>query len=373
MEICIVFGTRAEAIKLAPVIERLKQEPEFFSVKVCSTGQHRSMLDQALTIFNIQPDIDLNIMKKDQTLADITSTILKKLEALFAEYKPDRVLVQGDTTTTMAVALSAFYHKIPVDHLEAGLRTGQIYSPFPEEINRRLMGVLASVHFAATDKAKKNLLAEGVSSENVIVTGNTVIDALIKTVKFIHHNKVIHSQLRQKFSYLNPEKKLILVTSHRRENFGDTLEKMCEAIANISKKEGVEIIYPVHLNPNVQYPVKKILGELENVFLIPPQDYISMVYLMELCYLILTDSGGIQEEAPSLGKPVLVMREVTERTEGIEAGAARLIGTNPESIFQETVRLLTNPKIYSQLIIEKNPYGDGHSAEKIAGYYKKSR
>jgi UDP-N-acetylglucosamine 2-epimerase (non-hydrolysing) len=379
MKILIIFGTRPEAIKMAPIIKQLENEQRKnnnkFNVKVCVTGQHRQMLDQVLNIFEIIPDYDLNIMKTNQDLFDITSNILLKIRYVLNDFKPDLVLVHGDTTTTFATTLASFYKKINVGHIEAGLRTGNIYSPWPEEANRKLTGVLARYHFAPTENAKKNLLNEGIKKENIIVTGNTVIDALFLVLKKIKNDKNLENQIKEKFlkyfslSIFNS--KIILVTGHRRENFGENLLNICEAIKKIANKyKDVNFIFPVHLNPNVQKPVNAILKGIENVKLIKPLEYLEFVYLMSNSYLVLTDSGGIQEEAPSLGKPVLVMRNITERPEAVEVGVVKLVGTNKESIIKEIEKLLEDKNEYNKMSKGINPYGDGQASKRIVQFLK---
>lgn len=363
-KILIVFGTRPEAIKMAPVVNALRAKLEL-DVRVCVTAQHRQMLDQVLKLFSITPDFDLDLMRAGQDLTDITAKALVGLREVFAGWRPDRVLVHGDTTTTMSAALAAYYARIPVGHVEAGLRTGNIYSPWPEEINRRMAGVIADVHFAPTLHAKQNLLNEAVSPERIVVTGNTVIDALLWVVKELESNRTLRQQLEQQFSYLNPAKRLILVTGHRRENFGEGFENICHALNSLADREDAEVVYPVHLNPNVQEPVKRILGGRLNIFLIEPLDYLPFVYLMNRSALILTDSGGIQEEAPTLGKPVLVMRDTTERPEAVEAGTVRLVGTGRERISQQASLLLDDPRKYEEMSFSHNPYGDGTASQKI--------
>jgi len=364
-KILIVFGTRPEAIKMAPVVRALREAKQW-EVKVCVTAQHRQMLDQVLTLFGIVPDFDLNLMKPGQDLTDITSNVLIGMRDVFQQWKPDLVLVHGDTTTAMAASLAAFYEKIPVAHVEAGLRTNDIYSPWPEEMNRRMVGRVASLHFAPTETARANLLAEGCAEQSIFVTGNTVIDALLNVVKRINTDAALNQQLRGRFSYLREDKRLILVTGHRRENFGRGFEDICKTLREIAERDDVEIVYPVHLNPNVQEPVHRILGGCQRIHLIEPLDYLPFVYLMDRAYLVLTDSGGIQEEAPSLGKPVLVMRDTTERPEGVEAGTAKLVGTNERLIVCEAIALLDDPALYQRMATASNPYGDGHAAERIA-------
>lgn len=363
-KILIVFGTRPEAIKMAPVVNALRARPEL-DARVCVTAQHRHMLDQVLKLFSITPDFDLDLMRAGQDLTDITARALVGLREVFSGWRPDRVLVHGDTTTTMSAALAAYYARIPVGHVEAGLRTGNIYSPWPEEINRRMAGVIADVHFAPTQQARQNLLNESVGAERIVVTGNTVIDALLWVVKELDSNMALRQQLEQQFAYLNPAKRLILVTGHRRENFGEGFENICHALNNLANREDVEVVYPVHLNPNVQEPVKRILGAKSNIFLVEPLDYLPFVYLMNRSTLILTDSGGIQEEAPTLGKPVLVMRDTTERPEAVAAGTVRLVGTSRERIFQESSLLLDDPEKYRAMGFSHNPYGDGTASQQI--------
>lgn len=362
-----VIGTRPEAIKLAPVIKELERYPEEFKVVVVATAQHREMLDQVLGLFKITPHYDLDIMEDNQTLSGITARILKKLDPLIRKEKPDWILIQGDTTTTFISALIGFYYKAKIGHIEAGLRTYDKYHPFPEEINRRLTGVLTDFHFAPTERAKQNLLSEGIPEENVFVTGNTVIDALLITLEKLKNDKSKSQYLNSQLSFLNSKStKLILITAHRRENLGKPLRNICFAIKEIVKNNpDVEIIYPVHLNPNVQEPVKRILKDNQRIHLISPLDYESFVYLTSKSYLILTDSGGIQEEAPSLGKPVLVLREVTERPEAVQAGTVKIVGTNKDKIIEETQRLLNDEILYKKMSRAINPYGDGKSAKRI--------
>ncbi len=328
LKVLIVFGTRPEAIKMAPVIGALI-ENNLVDFRVCVTAQHREMLDQVLQLFNIRPEYDLNIMKSGQGLMHITSEVLLRLESVLKDFKPDRVLVHGDTTTTMAASLAAFYQQIAVGHVEAGLRTGNIYSPWPEEMNRKITSSIADLHFAPTEAARNNLLNEGVKKNRIVVTGNTVIDALLSVVDMFDSDEGLKNKMYDSFRFLNKEKKLILVTGHRRENFGNRFDDICYALADLAEKNDVQIVYPVHLNPNVQEPVNRILGGHDNIFLLKPQDYLPFVFLMKRSYLIITDSGGVQEEAPSLGKPVLVMRDTTERPEAVEAGTVRLVGADP--------------------------------------------
>lgn len=364
-KVLTVFGTRPEAIKMAPVVHALSAD-ERFEAKVCVTAQHREMLDQVLSLFEIKPDYDLNIMKAGQTLNDITARILFEMKPVLQEFKPDVVLVHGDTATTFAASLASYYEQIAVGHVEAGLRTGNIYSPWPEEANRKLTGALAKYHFAPTETSKQNLIQENYAEDSIIVTGNTVIDALLMVKDKIEQNSFLQATLASQFSYLDETKKLILVTGHRRESFGDGFERICEALAITAKANSdVQIIYPMHLNPNVREPVNRILGGIENVILIEPQEYLPFIYLMMRSYIILTDSGGIQEEAPSLGKPVLVMRDTTERPEAVAAGTVKLVGTNVDKIVAGLLVLLNNIDAYTEMSFAHNPYGDGLSCEII--------
>ena len=363
MKVLTVFGTRPEAIKLAPVIKELEKHPEFES-RVCVTAQHREMLDQVLELFEIKPDWDLNLMRKGQSLFDITADGLRALEPVLKEEKPDVVLVHGDTTTTFVASLAAYYLKIKIGHVEAGLRTYDKYNPFPEEMNRRLADTLCDLYFAPTELAKQNLLREGVPVEKVFVTGNTVIDALFLILSL--ESQAGGQQLLQTIGLKTQDSRLILVTGHRRESFGAGFEHICKGLRKIAEHyDDVQIVYPVHLNPNVQEPVHRILSGIDNVHLIEPLEYSPFAFLMNKAYLILTDSGGIQEESPALGKPVLVMREKTERPEAIEAGTARLVGTDSERIFTETQRLLDNADEYHKMARAINPFGDGKAAERI--------
>ncbi|WP_334064096.1 non-hydrolyzing UDP-N-acetylglucosamine 2-epimerase [Alteromonas genovensis] len=364
-----VFGTRPEAIKMAPLVLELMADPAF-DCKVCVTAQHRQMLDQVLALFGITPDFDLDLMKPKQDLFDVTSNVLNALKPVYEEAKPDVVLVHGDTTTTMASALAAYYCRIPVAHIEAGLRTGNIYSPWPEEMNRKIAGAITKFHFSPTASSKQNLLAENVNANDITVTGNTVIDALLWVNKLLEQDRTLANNYSKKFCFINQQKKLILVTGHRRENFGEGFENLCTAIKILSMRGDVQIVYPVHLNPNVQEPVKRILGDAENVHLIEPQDYLPFVYLMGRSHLILTDSGGIQEEAPSIGKPVLVMRDTTERPEAVDAGTVKLVGTNTDSIVNAATALLDNDIEYKTMSVAHNPYGDGQACSKIANSLK---
>jgi len=365
LKILIVFGTRPEAIKMAPVVQRLKETPGL-ETHVCVTAQHRQMLDQVLDLFGIVPEFDLNIMKPGQDLTDITANIILALRDILKEGNYDRLLVHGDTTTTMAASLAAFYAQVTVGHVEAGLRTGNIYAPWPEEMNRSIVGRIAQIHFAPTETARAALLAENVPDDQIIVTGNTVIDALQDVVAKFDTDAGLDGQMQARFPFLDPDRRMILVTGHRRENFGQGFENICRALKEISEASDAQIVYPVHLNPNVQAPVNRILGDTSDVHLIDPQDYQPFVWLMRRAYLIITDSGGVQEEAPSLGKPVLVMRNTTERPEAVEAGTVRLVGTDPEKIRDEALRLLNDPAAYADMARALNPYGDGRAAQRIA-------
>ncbi|HWI20283.1 MAG TPA: UDP-N-acetylglucosamine 2-epimerase (non-hydrolyzing) [Vicinamibacterales bacterium] len=358
-----VFGTRPEAIKLCPVVARLRDDPERFHVRVCVTGQHRQMLDQVLTAFAIRPDHDLDIMQPAQTLAESASRILSALAPVIATERPNIVIVQGDTTTTLCGALAAFYARVPVAHVEAGLRTSDLARPFPEEMNRVLTGRLTALHFAATEWAADNLRREGVESRRVFVTGNTVIDALLTVNGRLASGGIRGGELPP----LDQRKKWILVTAHRRESFGDGFRRIAAAIAKVAARGDVEIVYPVHPNPNVRGVIDRDLAGIENVHLIPPLDYVPFIDLMRRAHLVLTDSGGVQEEAPSLGKPVLVLRETTERPEAVEAGTARLVGTDVERIVSECSLLLDDPGEYERRAATRNPYGDGQASDRIAG------
>ena len=359
-----VFGTRPEAIKMAPLALQLAADDRF-DAKVCVTGQHREMLDQVLELFELKPDYDLNIMKPGQDLTDVTAGILAGLKPVLAEFMPDVVLVHGDTATTFAASLAAYYQQIAVAHVEAGLRTGNIYSPWPEEGNRKLTAALATLHFAPTATSKQNLLKEGVSEISIKVTGNTVIDALLDVVKKLEINDELEKQFGEQFSFLNSSKKLILVTGHRRESFGGGFDRICQALVDTAKEyPDIEVLYPVHLNPNVREPVNRLLQGINNVHLIEPLDYLPFVYLMNRSHIILTDSGGIQEEAPSLGKPVMVMRDTTERPEAVEAGTVKLVGTEVTAIFDNLKLLLSDNKAY-EMSRAHNPYGDGRACGRI--------
>ena len=373
-KILLVFGTRPEAIKMAPLVKKLQEMPEEFQTVVCVTGQHREMLDQVLRLFDITPEYDLNIMKPNQDLYDITSRILLGMRDVLRQVQPDIVLVHGDTTTSMAAALAAFYQQIPVGHVEAGLRTGNIYSPWPEEMNRLITGRITTHHFSPTPLAKENLLREHVDEKQIIVTGNTVIDALQMVVKRLAEDKALAHEVAAKIDQmgydvqrLDGNRRMVLITGHRRENFGEGFLNICHAIKNLSEKyPNVDFVYPMHLNPNVRKPVLEILGEgADNVFLIEPLDYLPFVYMMQHSTLILTDSGGVQEEAPGLGKPVLVMRDTTERPEAVEAGTVLLVGTNREKIEQGVSMLLDDADCYRRMSEAINPYGDGLACERI--------
>lgn len=378
--ILLVFGTRPEAIKMAPLVKKLHTMPEQFRTVVCVTGQHRQMLDQVLHLFDIIPDYDLNIMQLNQDLYDITSRILLGMRDVLKDVQPDIVLVHGDTTTSTASAMAAFYQQIPVGHVEAGLRTGNIYSPWPEEMNRLITGRIASVHFSPTPLSRDNLLKENVDDSKIVVTGNTVIDALQMVVERLQQNQVLNLHVNERIlqmgydtSRLGEDKRMVLITGHRRENFGVGFLNICHAIKNLAEKyPNVDFVYPMHLNPNVRKPVLEILGEsTENVFLIEPLDYLPFVYMMQHSTLILTDSGGVQEEAPGLGKPVLVMRDTTERPEAVEAGTVLLVGTNREKIEQGVSMLLDDADSYCRMSEAINPYGDGKACERIVEYLRK--
>ncbi|TGE79859.1 UDP-N-acetylglucosamine 2-epimerase (non-hydrolyzing) [Pseudoalteromonas sp. KS88] len=365
LKVLTVFGTRPEAIKMAPLAIALEKDEKFDSA-ICVTGQHREMLDQVLELFSIIPDYDLNIMKAGQTLPDITAKILTGLTSILKTFQPDIVLVHGDTATTFAASLASYYEQIPVGHVEAGLRTGNIYSPWPEEANRKLTGALSDIHFAPTESSKQNLLKENIADEKIVVTGNTVIDALLHIRVMLDSNAKLQTELQTKFPFLAENKKVILVTGHRRESFGKGFENICEALAKVAQKyENVQIVYPVHLNPNVQEPVNRILKDVGNIHLIEPQQYLPFTYLMSNAHIILTDSGGIQEEAPSLGKPVLVMRDTTERPEAVDAGTVKLIGTDKNRIIDELTLLLDDESEYQKMSLAHNPYGDGKAVERI--------
>lgn len=366
MKTLCVFGTRPEAIKMAPLVLALAADDRFNS-KVCVTGQHREMLDQVLDLFAIKPNFDLNIMKAGQDLTDVSTAIMHGLKNVFADFKPDVVLVHGDTATTFAASLAAYYHQIPVAHVEAGLRTGNLYSPWPEEGNRKLTGALARLHFAPTETSADNLLREGVNPNSIVVTGNTVIDALLDVITRLDQDQDLRSKAAAPSAFLDPGRKLILVTGHRRESFGNGFERICQALMEVAQQHPeVDIVYPVHLNPNVREPVNRLLTGIGNVHLIEPLDYLPFVYMMSRAHIILTDSGGIQEEAPSLGKPVLVMRDTTERPEAVAAGTVKLVGTETANIVRELNRLLIDPVAYRIMSVAHNPYGDGKACQRIA-------
>ena len=366
-KILIVFGTRPEAIKMAPLIHAFRNQVEF-EVKVLVTAQHRQMLDQVLNFFEIKADFDLDLMKPNQNLVNLTSSVMSGCQEVYQQFKPDLVCVHGDTTTTFAASLTAFYERVPVAHIEAGLRTFDVYSPYPEELNRQVTSKLARFHFAPTELSQANLIKEGVAKETILISGNTVIDSLFHSVKKVAENI---SAIEEKIPYKVTEKPFVLITGHRRENFGDGFINICEAISELSVKyPRFDFVYPVHLNPNVQKPVEEILKNHSNVHLIPPQDYIYFIYLMEKSYLILTDSGGVQEEAPSLGKPVLVMRDTTERPEAVEAGTVRLVGSSKNKIIDEVSLLIDSKAEYQKMSMAHNPYGDGKACERIIEFLK---
>ncbi|MDD3324240.1 MAG: UDP-N-acetylglucosamine 2-epimerase (non-hydrolyzing) [Sulfurospirillaceae bacterium] len=370
-KILIVFGTRPEAIKMAPLVKEFQKYPQHFETKVCVSAQHRLMLDQVLSLFDIVPDFDLDVMKPNQDLYDITSNVLLGLKDVLSDFQPDTLFVHGDTTTTFSASLAGYYQKIDIAHVEAGLRTHNIYSPWPEEANRKLTSALAKYHFAPTLESKENLLKENVDAENILVTGNTVIDALFITIEKIHSDKTLKQKLidQLNLTFDIENSKFILVTGHRRENFGQGFINICEALKEIvTKNPSINIIYPVHLNPNVREPVLAILSDVDTIHLIEPQQYEAFVFLMSSAHIILTDSGGVQEEAPSLGKPVLVMRETTERPEALSAGTVKLVGTDKEKIIHEIQLLLDSDEAYSTMSKAHNPYGNGGSCEKIVKF-----
>ncbi|MEQ1118570.1 non-hydrolyzing UDP-N-acetylglucosamine 2-epimerase [Acinetobacter junii] len=368
-KILIVFGTRPEAIKMAPLVKEFQKDTNNFETKVCVTAQHRQMLDQVLEIFDIKPDYDLNIMKPGQDLYDITSNVLIGMKSVLNDFEPDVVLVHGDTTTTLSASLAAFYAKIKVGHVEAGLRTNDIYSPWPEEGNRQLTGILANYHFAPTQQSEENLLKEGKKQQDIYVTGNTVIDALMYVLQRIENQPTLKEKIKSKISkqyQLDEERKIILVTGHRRENFGQGFINICEALKELAKNNpDIDIVYPVHLNPNVQKPVNEILSDVTNVYLIEPLQYEEFIYMMSQSYFIITDSGGVQEEAPSLGKPVLVMRDTTERPEAVIAGTVKLVGTDKNRLIKEAQTLIDNKFEYEKMAQAHNPYGDGRACVRI--------
>ncbi len=374
-KILLIFGTRPEAIKMAPLVKEFQKNIDSFNIKVCVTAQHREMLDQVLNLFEIIPDYDLNIMKPNQDLYNITANILLGIKDVLNDFKPDIVLVHGDTTTTFTSSLGAFYQQIKIGHIEAGLRTDNLYSPWPEEANRQITGVLANYHFAPTLTSKINLLKENKKEKDIIVTGNTVIDALFLALKKIGLNKDLESKILNRLASLNYQlninKKIILVTGHRRENHGQKFINICEALKELAlQNSDIDIVYPVHLNPNVQKPVKEILSNIENIYLIEPLEYQEFIYLMSKSYFIITDSGGVQEEAPSLGKPVLVMRDTTERPEAIDAGTVKLVGTNRIKIVEEAEKLINNRLEYDKMSRASNPYGDGKASKRIVEFLK---
>lgn len=373
-KVLIVFGTRPEAIKMCPLVKEFEKHIEHFNMKVCVTAQHREMLDQVLQLFDITPEYDLNIMSPGQDLYDITSKVLLGMREVLNDFKPDIVLVHGDTTTTIGATLAAFYQKIDVGHIEAGLRTGNIYSPWPEEANRLLTTRIAKYHFAPTETNKTNLLKEHIDEKNIVVTGNTVIDALFMVLETTKNDTTLENSLIHKIKelgYLLSDRKVVLITGHRRENFGDGFLNICSALRELSEQYiDVDFVYPVHLNPNVQKPVKEILGGIRNIYLIDPLDYLPFIYLLDKAYLVLTDSGGIQEEAPSLGKPVLVMRDTTERPEAVTYGTVILVGTDSKSIKKNVARLLDSETQYEKMSYAHNPYGDGNACTKIVNFLK---
>lgn len=371
LKVLTVFGTRPEAIKMAPVVGALSGCPDV-DARVCVTAQHRQMLDQVLRLFAIDPDFDLDIMTPGQDLSDITARVLAGMRGVLRAWRPDQVLVHGDTTTTFATSLAAYYERIPVGHVEAGLRTGNIYSPWPEEINRCLTGVIANLHFAPTEHARRNLLHDGVAEERICVTGNTVIDALLDVVRRLDTDARLRQAMDAEFAFLDARRRLVLVTGHRRENFGAGFDNICRALAEISALPDVEILYPVHLNPNVRDPVQRILQGNPRVHLVDPVGYLPFVYLMNRATLLLTDSGGIQEEGPALGKPVLVMRDTTERPEAVAAGTVRLVGTGTDAIVGAVRTLLGDPGEYARMSNATNPYGDGTSAARILHFLRQN-
>ena len=373
VKVLTVFGTRPEAIKMAPLVQALSQDPAFES-RLCVTAQHREMLDQVLRLFKLEPDYDLNIMRPEQGLTEITCRILEGMKTVLLDFKPDIVLVHGDTTTTLAASLAAFYQQIPVGHVEAGLRTGDLASPWPEEGNRKLTGHLARLHFTPTSQSRQNLLQENLPDARIIVTGNTVIDALLWVRDRVLDDSNLNAQLAARYPFLDPDKKLVLVTGHRRESFGGGFERICSALAQIARQHPeAQIVYPVHLNPNVSEPVNRILSGIENIILIEPQEYLPFVWLMNRAWLILTDSGGIQEEAPSLGKPVLVMRDTTERPEAVDAGTVKLVGTDIARIVASVSELLSDDEAWQAMSHAHNPYGDGKACGRILQALKDNR
>lgn len=362
-KVLVIFGTRPEAIKMAPIVKALKATPGI-TCRVAVSAQHRDMLDQVLDLFQIAPDYDLNVMSPGQSLAQVLSRVVLGLEDVLKDFAPNLVLVHGDTSTTLSATLAAYYHQIPVGHVEAGLRTGNIYSPWPEEMNRKVVGSIAQLHFAPTEKSRENLLAENVPDAQIHVTGNSVIDALLDAVDILQNDPAKRAEFDRSFD-LHADRKLILVTGHRRESFGDGFERVCDALATLAQRDDVQILYPVHPNPAVRDVVEARLGGKDRITLIAPQDYLPFVYLMQRAYLILTDSGGIQEEAPSLGKPVLVMRDTTERPEAVAVGTVKLVSTDPAKIIAEVNRLIDDPAYFTSMASAHNPYGDGKTAQRI--------
>ena len=368
-----VFGTRPEAIKLAPVIDELRRDPECFDVRICTTGQHREMLDQVLELFDLQPDVDLGLMQADQSLADLAGRAILETGRVLRETQPDLVVVQGDTTTAVAAGMAAFYAGVETAHVEAGLRSGDDRAPWPEEVNRKMISVLARYHFAPTEEARENLTREGADPARVFVTGNTVVDALQRAVTRMSSDTALKERLEREFSFLDAKRRMILVTGHRRESFGGPIRDVCEALAELTRQtDDVEIVYPVHLNPNVQKPVRKILGGSDRIHLIEPVDYVSFIHLMMRSDFIVTDSGGVQEEAPYLGKAVLVTRDTTERPEGVRAGNVRIVGTGREEIVSEAQSLLRDPSRRAEMSQKRAPYGDGEASRRIADILRSS-
>jgi UDP-N-acetylglucosamine 2-epimerase (non-hydrolysing) len=365
MNILVIFGTRPEAIKLFPVVHALQHNPDF-DVRVCVTAQHREMLDQVMAIARIKPDFDLNLMQPGQTLPDLTQRIVGALTSLISQHRPDRIMVQGDTTTAMAAALTAYYHKIPVDHVEAGLRSGNIYSPWPEEVNRKIIGAIASLHFAPTRRAADALIHENVPRERIVVTGNTVIDALHETRARLDQFSECREAIDAELGEFRSDRKIVLVTAHRRENFNGGMQSIATALRRLAEREDVLVVYPIHRNPNVIEPMQAILGHHPRIRLLDPLEYVPFIYLLSICHVVLTDSGGVQEEAPAFGKPVLVMRDTTERQEGIDSGTALLVGTDTERIWTEACRLLDDDGHYQRMARAHNPYGDGQASRRIA-------
>jgi UDP-N-acetylglucosamine 2-epimerase (non-hydrolysing) len=364
MKIMFIFGTRPEAIKLAPIIKILKKI-NLIEVKICVTGQHRQMLDQVLLLFDIVPDYDLCLMKSNQSLTDITSSVLIGLHGVFDNWRPDMVIVHGDTNTSFAASLAAFYERIPVNHIEAGLRTGNIYSPWPEEMNRKLTSVIATHHFAPTEIAVSNLIHEGIKKENISLVGNTIVDAVLGIKSRLSESNSLYIKMESQYSYIDKNKKLILVTAHRRENYGEGIEQLCIALKALAERNDVIILYPLHLNPNVRSVVFEYLSNVNNIYLIEPVEYLPFVYLLDQSFLIITDSGGIQEEAVSLGKPVLIIRDTTERPEAVESGGAKLVGIESKNIVKYATDIMENPSLHMNMSKTTNPFGDGNAAGKI--------